>query len=108
MSGMNRKGGADATVGAHGNAPAEECPQGGFSPYGQAAQDVHQEYCRATKEFGPFNSAHEGIGVLLEEFEELKVAVFTNQPLWKQRTEAKQLGAMAIRFMVDCCGGPPG
>lgn len=52
------------------------------------------------------NSAHEGYGVMLEEFEELKAHVFTNQKrrdLDAMRKEAIQVAAMAMRFAADIC-----
>lgn len=73
--------------------------------FAHAEAEVAAEYSRALAKYGPFNSTHEGLAVLWEEFEELKAAVFTNAPIEAQREEAKQVAAMALRFMVDCCGG---
>ena len=53
-----------------------------------------------------FNSAHEGYGVILEELDELwdevkkKSSVRTKEAM---AAEAKQVAAMAIRFMIDLC-----
>ena len=73
--------------------------------------DVVREYHRATAKFGKFNSAHEGFCVLLEEVTELQAEVFKggSQPrsMANMRTEAVQVGAMALRFLTDVCGIRP-
>ena len=66
---------------------------------------VFDEYHRATKMYGPFNSAHEGWAVLLEEVEELWDEVKKspkNRDIVKMREEAIQVAAMALRFLHDC------
>lgn len=62
----------------------------------------------ATSRFGPMKSPHEGIAIIEEEFLELRSAVFwpdkaitRSQQRRRQREEAIQLAAMAIRFLVD-------
>lgn len=62
-------------------------------------------YC-AQVAWPAFNSAHEGFAVLLEEVDELKAHVWTNQKkrdLGAMHKEAMQVAAMALRFMEECC-----
>ena len=70
----------------------------------EAVQQVHSELLEATAKFGSFNSPHEGLAIILEEYEELKKEVFKQfdtRSAGKFRKEAKHLSAMAMRFMVD-------
>lgn len=73
-----------------------------------AAYDAMKEIDRARQLWGtdPFASAHEGYAVALEEFDELKVHVWTNQrkrDLEAMRKEAIQAAAMCLRFAAECC-----
>lgn len=73
--------------------------------------EVHSEVARAEAKWAPFNSAHEGYAVLLEEVDELKAHVWTNQKrrdLAAMRKEALQVAAMAVRFIVDVCNEETG
>lgn len=65
---------------------------------------VWNEYTAASEKFNKFNSAHEGYAVILEELDELwdEVKLKTGTQM-TQFQEAKQVAAMAIRFMIDCC-----
>ena len=64
------------------------------------------EYRRATEIHGPMASAWEGESVLRGELKELSEEVWWHHPDRKARirTEAIQVGAMALRFLVDVCG----
>ena len=67
------------------------------------AQD---ELDKAIANWPKFNSAHEGFAVLLEEVDELKVHVWTNQKkrdLKAMHKEAIQVAAMALRFAFEIC-----
>lgn len=68
--------------------------------------EVLHEVARAKSKFLPFNSAHEGYGVLLEEVDELWDEVKKNQRVRdkaQMRKEAIQVAAMAVRFVLDVC-----
>ncbi len=66
--------------------------------------EMLEECTRAQEKFAPFASAHEGIAVIEEEFLELRNEVFWGGSA-KARDEAIQLGAMALRFVLDVCKG---
>ena len=69
-----------------------------------AIDEVREELLLAMQDWPAFNSAHEGFAVLLEEIDELKAHVWTNQKrrdLDAMRKEAKQIAAMALRFMIE-------
>jgi len=68
--------------------------------------DACLEAEQALADHGPFNSAHEGFGVLHEEFDELKAHVWTHQrrrDLPSMRKEAIQVAAVALRFAAELC-----
>jgi hypothetical protein len=70
----------------------------------QLLTDVRMEYRLASSKFPPFNSAHEGLGVIWEEFEELKAEVFKkkgDRSYPSMKNEATQVAAMALRFILD-------
>jgi hypothetical protein len=67
---------------------------------------VTDEFRRASALYKPFNSAHEGYAVLLEEVDELWDEVKKNDRTrcqTKMLAEAKQVAAMGLRFMLDVC-----
>jgi len=70
--------------------------------------EIFTEWSAARNKFGPFASTHEGFAVLYEEFDELKAEVWKNEKKHPDRNEnmrkeAIQVGAMALRFLTDCC-----
>lgn len=75
----------------------------------QAALLVAQEYKRATLLHGPMRSAHEAYAILLEEVDELWDEIKRKpsaRSVDAMREEAVQIGAMALRFLVDICTEP--
>jgi hypothetical protein len=71
---------------------------------------IKKEYLRARTMFPAMNSKHEGVAVIYEEYLELQTEVFTNHNLnernAKSYTEAKQLAAMCVAFMLETTGSP--
>ena len=66
---------------------------------------VWNELLDASKAFQRFASAHEGAAVIREEHDEFWDEIKANKrpgARARQRAEAVQLAAMAIRFLVDC------
>lgn len=83
----------------------------GQSPLSDVLRLVRDEVESATSKWPPMNSAHEGYGVMLEEFDELWNHVKTNQKkrdLEAMRAEAIQVAAMAVRFVLDVVDGGRG
>ena len=67
---------------------------------------IRQEYTRATSTYPRFHSGHEGLAVIMEEFDELKQEVYKKPAKVDKelmRKEAIQVAAMAIRFIMDIC-----
>jgi hypothetical protein len=74
-------------------------------------EEILAEYQSAAEKFPPFNTAHEGYAVLLEELDELWQHVKVRQGMritHRMRHEAIQVAAMAMRFAVDVCDGGRG
>lgn len=70
--------------------------------FADALADIGEEYLRAAKMYPPMNSAHEGYAVIKEEFEELWEEIRLKNPNRdNMKVEATQVGAMALRFLVD-------
>ena len=68
----------------------------------EAFDIVKEELEQATTRYGQFNSSHEGYAVILEELDELWDEIKGNNNTLL-RKEAKQVAAMAIRFLIDIC-----
>ena len=63
---------------------------------------MEAELIRATRRFGAFASTHEGWAVIKEELDELWDAIKAKADVNTLQREAIQVGAMALRFLVDC------
>ncbi len=71
-----------------------------------ALKAIKDEYKKAINNNDKFHSAHEGLAVIWEEFEELKIEVWKkkrNRNNMKMHWEATQIAAMAMRFIIDVC-----
>jgi len=65
---------------------------------------VNMELEEAQEKFMSFHNYHEGYAVIKEELDELWEEIKNkNQSIEKLKKEAKQVGAMAVRFLVDLC-----
>jgi len=62
-----------------------------------------EEYIKACSKFPPMKSRHEGYAILKEEVDELWDDIKAERNKQTVTVEAKQVGAMALRFLVDCC-----
>lgn len=71
---------------------------------GRALDLIMHEYRQAKLSYPPMQSYHEGYATLLEEVDELWDAIKTKgTPQEEIRDEAKQVGAMALRILIDLC-----
>jgi hypothetical protein len=77
------------------------------SAYFEVLKETKAELDQAIAAYPPFNSAHEGYAVLLEEVDELWAEVRAKQGTWSRpeliKREAIQVAAMALRLILDCC-----
>lgn len=69
----------------------------------KVAFDVVKELSRAQQKHPtPFNSAHEGYAIILEELDEVKEEVWKGNPNpLELRAELVQVAAMAMRMIID-------
>ena len=67
-------------------------------------QTIQPELERVISKFPDFNSSHEGYAVILEELDELWSAIKSKDiGPYEMTTEAVQVAAMAMRFLVNLC-----
>jgi len=96
--------GSGQYCGSCGHLVDADCHIRGYIAKEEALQLVSDEYDRAVKKFGAFHNAHEGWGVIREEYLELEDEIKKKQKDYSyesMRKEAKQLSAMALRFIID-------
>lgn len=78
----------------------------------QLAEQLDDSLHKAITKHAPFNTAHEGYAVILEELDELWDEVRAWQPtdhrIPEMRKEALHIAAMALRFIKDVCDKEPG
>jgi hypothetical protein len=70
-----------------------------------AINEVRCELYAAMNSFPPFRSAHEGVAIVDEEMREFRDAAYWphKEETGNEETEATQLAAMSIRYLVDVC-----
>ena len=74
--------------------------------YSRELRDVSDELDKALRKHPKFNGAHEGWAVIREEVDELWDEIKKKQKdydLLKQKKEAIQVAAMAVRIAVELC-----
>lgn len=62
--------------------------------------EIECRVIRSEQRYGPMASTHEGLGVALEEWDELRDAVKSNDPL-RIEHEALDLAAVLVRMVSD-------
>jgi hypothetical protein len=69
---------------------------------GYWTREIYDECRRAQEKFKPFKNAHEGHSVIREEFDEMWEEIKKKDARLEDiRKEVIQLGAMALRFLVE-------
>lgn len=70
-----------------------------------AILQIQSQFQRSRHNYPSFNSPIEGWAVIFGELDELREEVFRkkNCDIENMRSEAAQVGAMALQFLVDLC-----
>ena len=71
--------------------------------FDEAQELIIEEYIKASSAFPPMRSRHEGYAIILKELDELWGNIRAETRTETLTRGAKQVGAMALRFLVDCC-----
>lgn len=66
---------------------------------------VYEEYVSARKKFGPFDNAHEGYAVILEELDEIWDHIRCNSSYSEMEIEVVQLATMVFAFWIELVQG---
>lgn len=75
---------------------------------GKFLAEVFSEAARASRQHPPMKSVHEGLAIMWEEFEEVKLEVFKKVPDYQNlQKELVQLAAMCGRFAADVVAQRP-
>jgi len=74
-----------------------------MTPVAHYVDKIVDEMQRASEKHPKFNSRHEGYAVIKEELDELWDAIKRNDYHANVENEAVQVGAMALRFLIDVC-----
>jgi hypothetical protein len=69
--------------------------------HGITLHDIRAEAATAAERYGDFTSTHEALGVLSEEWDELREAIHAND-LGRIYREAVQVAAVALRLADQC------
>jgi hypothetical protein len=77
--------------------------QDGIEMLEAVLQLVAEEYMTACHLFPPFRSAHEGVAIIDEEWQEFKAAAYWphKEDTGDEADEARQLTAMVVRYLTD-------
>ena len=71
--------------------------------YDKAKNLILFEYTRAERKYSPITSSHEGYSLINEQLDKLWVDVKAGRYPDGLSDSAKKVGAMALRFLVNCC-----
>lgn len=78
----------------------------GFESTEDVLKDIKEAVREADDNFPTYNSQHEALGVLREEYLELEAEIFKKQAdrnFHLTKKEARQLAACCVRLIRDCC-----
>ena len=71
--------------------------------YSKAKEEILFELTRAQRKYSRIKSSHEGYSLLNEQMDKLWVDVKAGRYPDGLTDSAKKVGAMALRFLIDCC-----
>lgn len=71
--------------------------------FDKAQELIIEEYIKAQSKFPSMRSRHEGYAILKKEVDGLWDNIKAERGRDALTHEAKQVAAMALRFLIDCC-----